>query len=600
MKDMMLLIKQNKGFYLVTLAFLAIFAVRGTMFLQINPVQRTEVYTIIVLCLLIPLTIGIGGSLDIRKKEFEEKLPVKKVFLEMSGYVVTIGIGAVCGLLSVVTSLWTDRGRAEGYRFAGFQGQEFACLFLEILTTITFFYLFILLFKKYVRGFCLALVCWIGAMTGMETYAFSSKGWFEKHTGVQMVSLAVVTFLMIVMMVLHSKYRELSKGKNCYFKVLDIGVILLLGYIVYNCFEWWIDRGKGISLLATGITVVAALWKEMRGERQSVSKLQVTSKKEVKHPFLSWEFGGFLLGGAILTLILLGSSAEMRRSAYANADFVTWRIDEVQNMQFHTEVIDSEMNFVIESELPWNREVKTAIMIVAFGLVFFVSLAREGERETRDFRERLPVSRREAYISKTLLQTVMFIAPLMLDMAVNAGCYISRAKEQSHIAEIYMLHARDSALWTFVLCGLIFTLLGVEKLMDAVVESLWLKQFNLVCIVFGFLAISIQMYPIRMDKSAFVPLMIAMIGSIAGLILMIIAGKLYERRDQARAFYYYKPALYVFTTFYSMLYAAVIGGTAYVTQNIVWCILALAGVVGVWWTSIHFCSPSRETSFVKK
>ena len=595
MREMMLLIKQNKGFYLTILAFFAVFAVRGTMFLQINPVQRTELYTIIVLCLMIPLTVGVGGNLDIRKKEFEEKLPIKKLFLEMSGYIVTIGIGVVCGLLSLITSLWIDRDRAEGYRFAGLQGQEFACLFLEILTTITFFYLFISLFKKYVRGFCLALVCWIGAMTGMETYAFSSQGWFEKHTGVQMVWLTIFTFLMIVMMILHSKYRELSKGKNCYFKVLDVGVIVLLGYIVYNCFEWWIDRGKGISLLAAGIVVAAALWGEMREKKQHVSKLQVTSRKEVRRPFLSWELSGFLIGGAILTLILLGTSDEMQRSAYVDADYAMWITDNAQDGQLDFEFISSVTDYIMESELPWNREVKAAIMIAAFALVFFVSQAREGEKAAKEFRETLPVSRREAYITKTLLQIAMLIVPFVLDMAVYVGRYISKAGAQEYIAELYMLYVRDSVLWTCVLCGMILAFIGIEKLMEAVVEDIWLKQFNLVWIVFAILAINIKLYPLRMEETVSVILSVA--SAITGLILIVIAGKFYERRDQARTFYYYKPALYVFSSIYSIMYAAVIGGTAYMTKNIVWCILTVVGVVGVWWSSIHFCSGSGKKSW---
>ena len=35
MREMMLLIKQNKGIYLTILAFLAVFSVKGTMFLPV-------------------------------------------------------------------------------------------------------------------------------------------------------------------------------------------------------------------------------------------------------------------------------------------------------------------------------------------------------------------------------------------------------------------------------------------------------------------------------------------------------------------------------------------------------------------------------------
>ncbi len=597
MREMMLLIKQNKGIYLTILAFLAVFSVKGTMFLQLNPAQRSEMYTIIVLAMLMPFTIGFSGNMDMRKKEFEEKLPVKKLFLEMSGYIVTVAVGAVCTLLSVITSLWMDRGRTEEYRFAGMQGQEFACLCLEVLATITFFYLVTSLFRQYIRGFCLALVCWIGAMTGMDyAYTYGSQGWTEMDTGMQMVWLTVLTFVMIVLMILHSKYRELSKGKNCYFKVLDIGVIVLLGYIVYNCFEWWIDRGKGISLLAAVAAVVAGLFVELYEKKEHIRKLQVTSRKEVKRPFLSWELGGFLIGGAILTLVLLGNSVQMQKSAYVDADYAAWIMDEVQEDGFDAEFINSEMECIMESELPWKREVKTAIMIAAFAAVFFVSLAQEGEKGTKEFREKLPFCRREIYITKTLLQIALFIVPLILDMVVNVSSYITKANAHAHVAEIYMLYAKDSMLWAFVLCGMILAFIGIVKLMDAVVENLWLKQFNLVWIVFGSVAISIKLYPLRMDGSISLLLLTAIAGIMTGLIFTVIAGKLYEKRNLERGFYYYKPALYVFTSFYSIMYAVIIGGTAYTTQNIVWCILTVAGVVGVWWTSVHFCSVPGDKS----
>lgn len=598
MREIVLLMKQNKSIYLTMLAFMAILTVRGTVFLQSVETHGMDVYVVLICVMLLPFSIGFMGRDNVKNKQFEEKLPIKKVALEMSGYVALMCMGVVCLLLFVFTAA------INGDRQIQMSKNVFICLVLGIWATMTLFYLLALLFKRFIVGLVTALFCWIGIYlyindTICQMY---TEGAFE-ITYKTYAALAGATVLMIIAMVVHSKYRELSAGKICYFKWIEIVMILLYGAFVFICcmdfFGWFFDWYVVISLAISGLTVYL-IYRSLYRKEKHVYKLKVSEEKHYKNPLLMYRLRYCIVFGTILTLVLLASSMSYMKERSREFQSCVDEIVEHEGDEFESQYIFSEYDLkeIQKEEASWffdEHGTETIFMIMAC-LAWFVShFVAEGNKTEKEFFESLPLSRRQKYATATGMGVVTLAVPFVLEAIANVRYYTLYLKycnssklAVSQLAQIYGFHAKYSVIWPLVLAGFVLGIIGVSKLIDAVIENDILKVLTLLVsygVVMEILPIDYYLVQTGFDKIENTIPKAVLASVVLGIVLIIVAGKLYEKRDNTRTFFYFKSALYVFSAVSSLGYGAIVLG---LSQDIWGDIFAVCGMILVFVSCVHF------------
>lgn len=704
MKDIILLIRQRKEFYLTVLVITLLLTIIGAFYnihatykglseevAHIELVTEEQIramaennpdllvrgansnnlmigfynnyiymaHTGLVLVMIAVLLLGYIDRNEKSTREFMETLPVKRVALELYHYVASVGIL----FLNVLTALgihiialchYNSKIVALAKRFPEIVGElvptglvtdnvmlllyQFGMLTLYFTVMITLWFVCMSIFKNGTVGLFAGLILW-NSMTSIMSKTrwlilsndearftitdsfrqmmavFNPRLYFDHFkyaegkcvnafTPFVATTLLIMLVLLIGILVVHSFYRELSKGKLFFWNGFNIILLLAGGYGLFTFVLDWYGFGHPISLpLATVVTAVveiaAIMW--LYRKKRKTYKLAVKEQRKVRNPVAAQGLRSFLIAAGVITLLTeyidLEYNLTWLRYDLADINLYGWFPEEPWHLVF----FDTYYRFQFA-------------MPILIGFIIFkcIQFGMERRKETGEFYETLPVSRLRLYCTKLLMDLGTILIPLTVYTTVSLVHLDSFNRQAQRIYPELQESAMVSEQFVnafFVLC-LAAALLGVMYLVDAVAVSGGMK--NIYCDVIALFIFVTSLHllnytfsvPVVSDMIGMIwgepTLLSAIIYLILGVGLLILAGTLFIRRDKAKEIFYFKPAKYVFATLLSISYLIFVMSGAYLDQALYQYILAVIGTVLIFFLTIWYCTPGRMAELQKK
>ncbi len=576
MRDMFLLFRWRKNYYVAMLCLLGIIAIQGTLF-NIKVESPVEVvYMTVSLTMLLFFCIFSGEGSRAETRAFLESLPVKKLALEMHTYVAMSGVFAIELLVVLVTNALLSAKHGVSNKIAGLAEDEFWMLCLALFTTWTFFYLISLLYMQMSNALVMGSFCWMAIYVQIGMWAKENPNIISPEMIGIILTIAIL--IMIALMILHTRRRDLSGGKECFLPVLDAVSIPVSGLLIYRIVSASIKMPVAVLV---ALSVMVFQYYKLYGNKIEWKKVEIRTIKKRKNPWLAYEMRGYLTATIITTLFVLANRVVYWRES--SADVKSW-------IDLRELVSEKEFfNQIIQYNFAWKPEL-FAISLAAISMFACMKYMGDARRGSREFLESLPVSRKKRYLTKIGMDVGFILIPPLVYALVNIGYTLSYIRiPEPFFTE--MLRAYAGYIWSVASCA-IFAL-GIVRLVDAVVVG-GFKVFNFyltvqgICIVWMFLE---AMYE-NFFKMEVIWSMIAMVG---GILLLNLAGYLYVNRKSEKEYFYYKYAKHVFAVLCSFMFAffVFVGDWQTKSQVIPYLIAALGAIV-VYIMYIRYCSKQQR------
>lgn len=586
-------------------------------------------------------------------KEFLETLPVKRVALELYNYVAIAGILLIDIIVSVLIHLmffnqYNQKIVMLAERFPELLGAvvpdkllminnmsllyQFGMMTLFLLVMITFLFVFTTIFKKSAIGLSVGFLLWhsmsefmydirflyrgtsigeIPVSFRMKTAVFEPAKYFERFewtdgictndfTAYVVTVLSVMLVVMISILIAHAYFRELSKGKVFYMNALNIVLLVFGGLRFFVWVEVWVGLVEAVifTLIAEAVAVYL-----LYHRKDKFSKLAVKEVKKVHNPILAQGLKSYLIAASVITLIV----------QYID---VTWCLEPLRQDFGETNHIwnniwnDSQLWYIGNFELPLRIQYA---MIIVLGYIVFKCILFSMERTgtAREFYETLPISRIQTYCTKILMDLVLVIIPLMVFTLTSVGyiIYYNWVTEYRVLDDMMLMFIGEQFLVAGIILCIVICCMGVMYLIDAVTVNGGMKNIYCgVAAVFGFVVsvlileegINTVFYDMIILIWEYTPTPLAIVYLIIGIVLLIIAGYLYLRRDKAKEIFYYKSAKYIFAMLLSLSYLFFALAGVNMTQMILQCFLAVIGTVLFFWMTILYCTPEYMVKLQKR
>ena len=575
MKDIMLLLKQRKGLYLSVLGITGVASVLGAAFMQKEGTTLGDTYAVVSILMFWVMAMVAFVVTPKSEKEFFESLPVKKMAVELYPYVGFLAIGFVDILLAVITSRIVGGTNAG---IAGLAPGEFICLCVALLASGTLTCLCIGIFKEPVWGVFASIGLWFATAAAV---GFFEEGVVTVSITTGTVILAAVVVGMALLMVLHAYYRELSGGRLGYFRITDVVALLVVTFMMFSL----IDLVFQSTIFALLVTIAAdvAMFYEVFYKKNTLKKVEIKAYAQKKNPWLFFHLP--LWEGIMLVMLLLVLGVGVR--------------DHMMLSQMLNEIVD----IVGAEEVPalWS-EFEEGIFLDFVLPVFIIGLLsaygqiryiRESKKETREFLERLPVSRKKRYTTMVAMDLLLVTIPVLCTIIAYTGCYCSYQKMYD---VVLLAQLKEDIVWSLAVFCYAVAVMGILYLVDAVTVG-ELKVFNysiVIMIIAIFMSIAEGLFKIQLATSA---LLMAIPALIIGILMIVWSGYLYIRREHSYNYFYYKPAMHVFVILYAAAFAFFV---IMLAQHIFWYVVAVVGAIVIYWVSVKACTRPAGSNGDKK
>lgn len=575
MKDIMLLLKQRKGLYLSVLGITGVASVLGTVFLQKEGTTLGDTYAVVSILMFWVMAMVAFAVTPKSEKEFFESLPVKKMAVELYPYVGFLAIGFVDILLAVITSRIVGGTNAG---IAGLAPGEFICLCVALLASGTLTCLCIGIFKEPVWGVFASIGLWFAVAAAV---GFFEEGVVAISVTTGTVILAAAVVGMVLLMVLHAYFRELSGGRLGYFRITDVVAMLVVTFMMFHLIDL-VFQSKIFALLVT-IAADVAMFYEVFYKKNTLKKVEIKAYAQKKNPWLFFHLPMWL--GTMMAMLLLVLGVGVR--------------DHIELSQMLKEIVD----IVAAEEVPalWNEfeeglflDFVLPVFIIgllsAYGLIRYI---REYKKETREFLERLPVSRKKRYTTMVAMDLFLVTIPVLCTIIAYTGCYCSYQKMYD---VVLLAPLKEDIVWSLAVFCYAVAVMGILYLVDAVTVG-ELKVFNysiVIMIIAIFMSIAEGLFKIQLATSA---LLMAIPALIIGILLIVWSGHLYVRREHSCNYFYYKPAMHVFAILYAAAFAFFV---IMLTQHVFWYVVAVAGAIVIYSGGVKACLQPKGSNGEKK
>ncbi len=576
MKDIMLLLRQRKGIYLSLLCITGIVSVLLTWGLQKDGTTLGDTYAVVSILMFWVISMVAFAITPKSEKEFFESLPVKKTALELYPYAGFLLIFAVDILLAVITSAIGGEMRS---RISGLAPKEFIFLCLALLATGTLTYLCIGTFKDPVWGIGASIGIWFGTVGSV---GFFENGIISLSVTAGIVILTTAVAIMVLLMVLHAHYRELSGGKLGYFRAADAvaltSVAVMIFYLIYL-----VSSNAAWALLAV-IIVEAAIYHQVFHKKHALKKIEIRAYAQKKNPWFFFHLPTWLVTMALLLLLVLG--IVIRKHMVL--------------MQLMTELVDivgTQKIFALWSEIEDVAFLNTTLPVFVIGLLSIHGSLRyfiESQKETREFLERLPVSRKKRYTTMVTMDLLLIVIPILFHIILCAGCYLSYQKMYD---VVLLTPLTEDIIRSLILFCYAMTVLGILYLVDAVTVGA-LKIFNYPLIVMTIavlVSIAEGLFQSQFNQTTLLRTAIPCL--VIGLFLIMWSGRLYIKREQSQKYFYYKPAMHIFAILYAAVFAFFV---ITLTQHVFWYVIAAVGAIVIYCAGIKACMQPEGNNANKK
>lgn len=575
MKDIMLLLKQRKGLYLSVLGITGVASVLGAALMQKEGTTLGDTYAVVSILMFWVMAMVAFAVTPKSEKEFFESLPVKKMAVELYPYVGFLTIGFVDILLAVITSRNVGGTNAG---IAGLAPGEFICLCVALLASGTLTCLCIGIFKEPVWGVFASIGLWFATAAAV---GFFEEGAVTVSITTGTVILAAVVVGMALLMVLHAYYRELSGGRLGYFRITDVVALLVVTFMMFSLIDLVFQSTIWVLLIT--IATDAAVYYEVFYKKNTLKKVEIKAYAQKKNPWLFFHLP--LWERIMLAMLLLVLGVGVR--------------DHMMLSQMLNEIVD----IVGAEKVPalWN-EFEEGLFLDFVLPVFIIGLLsaygqiryiRESKKETREFLERLPVSRKKRYTTMVAMDLLLVTIPVLCTIIAYTGCYCSYQKMYD---VVLLAQLKEDIVWSLAVFCYAVAVMGILYLVDAVTVG-ELKVFNysiVIMIIAIFMSIAEGLFKIQLATSA---LLMAIPALIIGILMIVWSGYLYVRREHSYNYFYYKLAMHVFAILYAAAFAFFV---IMLAQHIFWYVVAVVGAIVIYWASVKACTRPAGSNGDKK
>ncbi len=608
-------------------------------------------YTALTFLIAIVLISGYWGMTDVKTKEFLATYPVKKVSLAMYPYVATFGILLINAVISLAIHLlmltfYNNQIIDLAVKFPGILGgvvptdlvltanisflKQFGIVLLYLIAILTFDALFVVLFRNEIVGISIGFFLYNSFGFGyvqcfdvarrvlnrieffMQPYQlFGINEWTE--TGVQnkmyisvIVTLVIGIVVMIALMILQGKFRELSKGKMVYSNILQIVLLVISGYFVFSflhdvilVFPFTSDWIIPIALLFT-IPIMVAEFYFLYGKKGRIYKVSVKELHVWKNPVLQKILPLYWMIEGVVLCVVLSFGAYLHRTL----EYFNKAMANPQNY----DVIGKEEHL---KSIFWEDECATVFIIGGFCVKVLMMLA-ERKKTAREFFETLPVKRKKVFVTNYLMDFAFVAIPTVL-LTLIKSVYLLLFSEDAAVADLCQKLLGQQWVYCFsILCvGLAMT--GFLHLIDAWVVN---GGFKIIFAVTG-IACSAMVLAYMSDFFGVYWLLLLLLDAfvsaseycfmsgifylVIGVITTVLAAYFYERRDKAKEIFYYGFVKYIFAIILSLTYLLFVG-TGYMFENaFLLFLVAIVGTVLTFVFTLYYCTPDRKLIFkIKK
>lgn len=576
MKDIMLLLRQRKGLYLSLLGITGVASVLGTAFAQREGTTLGDTYTMVSMLMFWIMAMVAFVITPKSEKEFFESLPVKKMAVELYPYVGFLAIAFVDILLAVITS---EIVGGTNVGIAGLARGEFVCLCVALLASVTLTYLCTGLFKEPVWGVFASIGIWFAVMAAI--------GFFEEGAVVISLTmgtaiLAAAVVVMVLLMVLHAHYRELSGGRLGYFRITDVVAMFAVTFVIFSL----IDLVFQSMIWALLITVAAdvVVYYEVFYKRNTLKKVEIKAYAQKKNPWFFFHFPMWL--GTMVVILLLVLGVSVRDHMVLN-----------QMLKEFVDIAGAEEVPALWSEFEEVLFLDFILPVFAIGLLSSYGLIRylrESKKETREFLERLPLSRKKRYTTMVGMDLLLVTIPVLCSIIAYAGCYCSYQKRYD---VVLLAPLKEDIVWSLTVFCYAVAVMGLLYLVDAVTVG-ELKAFNysiVIMTVAVLMSIVEGVFKIQFGQG--VKIWMAILALLIGILLIVWSGHLYVRREHSCNYFYYKPAMHVFAILYAAAFAFFV---IMLAQHIFWYVVAVAGAIMIYLGSVKACLQPKGSNGEKK
>ena len=576
MKDIMLLLKQRKGLYLSVLVITGAASVLGTAFAQKEGTTLVDSYTMVAVLMFWLMAMVAFAITPKSEKEFFESLPVKKMAVELYPYIGFLAIGFVDILLAVITS-----GIVEGTNagIAGLAPAEFVCLCVALLASGTLTYLCTGIFKDPVWGVFASIGIWFAVA--------ATAGFFDERAVAMSVTmgsviLAAAVVGMVLLMVLHAHYRELSGGRLGYFRITDVVALLAVTFIIFNLIDLVFQ--SMIWAILAAIAADTAVYYEVFYKKNTLKKVEIKAYAQKKNPWFFFHLPMWL--GTMTAMLLLVLGVCVRDHMMLN-----------QILKEIVDIVGTEDVLALWNEFEVGLFLDTILPVFTIGLLSIYGLLRylrESKKETREFLERLPISRKKRYTTMVTMDLFLVAFPLLCSIIAYTGCYWSYQKKYD---VMLLTPMKEDIIWALAVFCYAVTVMGILYLVDAVTVG-ELKVFNYSIVIMTIaILMSIVEEVFKLQFGQGVMIWLAISALIIGILLIVWSGHLYVRREHSCNYFYYKPAMHVFAILYAAAFAFFVITLA---QHIFWYVIAVVGAIVIYWASVKACTRAAGSNAEKK
>ncbi len=540
------------------------------------------------------------GMYEKRTREFLETLPVKKIALETYNYVAVMGIFMINALLALAINIIgltventaivelaerfpqilqyivpTDLVMQANITF--FLGWGRAVLWIAAFITVL--YVFMSLFQNQIAGLIIGFATWF--MVG-EKIPFATSLWMQ---------IAIIVAGAVVLLV-HGKHRELSKGKIFFVEFLHPAFLILGGIALFV----WVSDAFGYPA-GTFVTLVAEVfgigW--LYYGPGTIRKLEVSERKSRFLPM--WKLGirSFLIAVVVLTLVVVYFD---RMELHAQFLYMKSLVAE----GFGGDILASMMG----SFEAYDR-IHLGLVIV-FGMVIYkcIKFLMERNRGIREFYETLPISRLRRTLTGIAMDMLVVFIPMLIYTLVNIG-YIKAYNEVLKLDISYIV-AEQFVLLLAVL-AIATVVLGIMYVIDAVtvnggLKVLYVGVVGLTVLIFG------GFIPEIMDWDGIYDLFELFAGAlkpelivgyfIVGILLMSAAVWLSVRREISKSYFCYTLAKHIFIVLVCLIYLFITVYCAWMERAVIHYILAVAGTIVGYIFMLEFFAPVEESKIKSK
>lgn len=540
------------------------------------------------------------GMYEKSTKEFLETLPVKKIALETYNYVAVMGIFGINALLALAINLigLTLKNNEIVDLAARFpqvlqyivpsglvmQANVTFCLgwcraVLFMAAFITVLYVFMSLFKNQVAGLIIGFVTWF--VVGAKVPSVATI-W---------VQIAIIV-IGVVILLIHGKIRELSKGKIFFVEFLH-PVFLILGGIalfVLISDEFGYPAGIFITLIAEALGIAWLYYGP-----GTIRKMEVSERK--KHFLPVWKLS---IRSFLITVVILTVSVVYLDRVQLHAQYLYMKSLIAEG--FGRDTLAPMMSYFD----PYDR-IQLGLVII-LGLVIYkcIRFLMEKKSGIIEFYETLPVSRLNRTLTGIGMDLLVVFIPMLIYTLVNLG-YIKAFNVVLKLDVSYIV-AEQFVLLIAVL-AIATVVLGIIHLIDAVtvnggLKVLYVGVAGLTILIFG------GFIPEIMEWDAIYDLFELLAGElevslivgyfIVGILLLAVAVWLSIRKEISKYYFSFTIAKHVFIILVCLIYLFITIYCAWMERAVIHYILAVAGTIVGYIFMLEFFAPVEESKIKSK